>query len=271
MSHLEDIVKSCFWGPSEDKGPQQGPKPLARPSCLLMDPRDICPPQAPNLWVDFEIISPKILDPARMFIMWRGFHSANGCTKSAPVVCSSWTSNGFLRIIHSKVFILCFGNQYFIVILCFGNQHFVIILCFRNQRFVFLGLKIYWVHRRSPWALSRFLKIIHSKVFILCCRNQHSVLILCFRDQHSVFLGLKISPNGYSPRDLSRFLKIIHSNVFILCFKNQHYVITYALEISILSSSHVLANSNNVICPCLVRSEIYLISDRLDVWQMALG
>jgi hypothetical protein len=22
MSHLEDIVKSCFWGPSEDKGPQ---------------------------------------------------------------------------------------------------------------------------------------------------------------------------------------------------------------------------------------------------------
>jgi hypothetical protein len=40
---------------------------------------------------------------------------------------------------------------------------------------------------------------------------------------------------------------------------------SYALKISILSSSHVLASSNNVICPCLVRSEIYLIGDRLDV------
>jgi hypothetical protein len=28
----------------------------------------------------------------------------------------------------------------------------------------------------------------------------------------------------------------------------------------------LLANSNNVVCPCLVRFEIYLIGDRLDVW-----
>jgi hypothetical protein len=33
-----------------------------------------------------------------------------------------------------------------------------------------------------------------------------------------------------------------------------------------LSSFLALANSNNVICPCLVRFEIYLIGDRLDVW-----
>jgi hypothetical protein len=26
-----------------------GPRPRARPSCLLVDPRDICSPQAPNL------------------------------------------------------------------------------------------------------------------------------------------------------------------------------------------------------------------------------
>ena len=41
---------------------------------------------------------------------------------------------------------------------------------------------------------------------------------------------------------------------------------SYALEINILSSSYALANSNNVIYPCLVRSKIYLIGDRLDVW-----
>jgi hypothetical protein len=39
----------------------------------------------------------------------------------------------------------------------------------------------------------------------------------------------------------------------------------YALEISMLSSFHVLEN-NSAICPCPVRFEIYLISDRLDVW-----
>jgi hypothetical protein len=31
---------------------------------LLVDPGDICPPQAPDLWADFEINSPKILGPA---------------------------------------------------------------------------------------------------------------------------------------------------------------------------------------------------------------
>jgi hypothetical protein len=30
---------------------------------LSVDPGDICPPQAPDLWVDFEIIGPKILGP----------------------------------------------------------------------------------------------------------------------------------------------------------------------------------------------------------------
>jgi hypothetical protein len=34
---------------------------FVRSFILLMDPGDICPPQAPDLWVDFEIIGPKIL------------------------------------------------------------------------------------------------------------------------------------------------------------------------------------------------------------------
>jgi hypothetical protein len=50
-----------------------GLKPLARPFCLLVDPGDICPPQAPNLWVDFEIIIPKILGPARESVAWFPF------------------------------------------------------------------------------------------------------------------------------------------------------------------------------------------------------
>jgi hypothetical protein len=39
--------------------------PFVRSFILPVDPGDICPPQAPDLWVDFEIIGPKILGPAR--------------------------------------------------------------------------------------------------------------------------------------------------------------------------------------------------------------
>ena len=38
--------------------------PFVRSFILPVDPGDICPPQAPDLWVDFEIIGPKILGPA---------------------------------------------------------------------------------------------------------------------------------------------------------------------------------------------------------------
>jgi hypothetical protein len=45
-----------------------GPAGLSRgPFNLPVDPGDICPPQAPNLWVDFEINGPKILGPACSF------------------------------------------------------------------------------------------------------------------------------------------------------------------------------------------------------------
>jgi hypothetical protein len=37
---------------------------------LLVDPGDICPPQDPNLWVDFEIIYSKVLGPACGFAAW---------------------------------------------------------------------------------------------------------------------------------------------------------------------------------------------------------
>jgi hypothetical protein len=38
--------------------------PFVRSFILLVDPRDICPPHAPDLWADFEINGPTILGPA---------------------------------------------------------------------------------------------------------------------------------------------------------------------------------------------------------------
>jgi hypothetical protein len=38
--------------------------PFVRSFILLVDPGDICPPQAPDLWADFEINDPKIPGPA---------------------------------------------------------------------------------------------------------------------------------------------------------------------------------------------------------------
>jgi hypothetical protein len=43
--------------------------PFVRSFILLVDPRDICPPQAPDLWVDFEINGPMILGPASSLLI----------------------------------------------------------------------------------------------------------------------------------------------------------------------------------------------------------
>jgi hypothetical protein len=74
-----------------------GPRPHARPSCLLVDPGDICPPQAPNLWVDFEIIIPKILGLTHGFVIWHDFCFADGCTVGAPIGCSPRALSGFWK------------------------------------------------------------------------------------------------------------------------------------------------------------------------------
>jgi hypothetical protein len=43
--------------------------PFVRSFTLPVDPGDICPPQAPDLWVDFGIIGPKILGPTCRFCL----------------------------------------------------------------------------------------------------------------------------------------------------------------------------------------------------------
>jgi hypothetical protein len=60
----------CFAG-CPSPGPQKNDLtiylalgPFVRSFTLLVDPGDICPPQAPDLWVNLEVISPKILGPA---------------------------------------------------------------------------------------------------------------------------------------------------------------------------------------------------------------
>jgi hypothetical protein len=70
-----------------------GPRPFARPSSLPVDPGDICPPQAPNLWVDFELISPKILGLACGF----DFHFGDRRFKGAPVERCFWTLNDSVK------------------------------------------------------------------------------------------------------------------------------------------------------------------------------
>ncbi len=44
--------------------------PFGRSFISLVDPGDICPPQAPDLWVDLEVINPKIQGPKNDFLLF---------------------------------------------------------------------------------------------------------------------------------------------------------------------------------------------------------
>jgi hypothetical protein len=145
---------------------------------LPVDPGDICPPQAPDLWVDFEIIGPKILGPTcrlclrqEMLLGQSGendfllsssalLHSKSvvlphtcalevgisfcrtlnfiGCTGGAPNGCSPRASSGFWIIIHLKVFIR--NHFYFPLALWLEvSLVFNLALCLRSRHY--LGLK----------------------------------------------------------------------------------------------------------------------------------
>jgi hypothetical protein len=70
LSTLPSLKRSL--GPSEllfsnhlrIKLPARTLGPFVRSFTLLVDPGDIYPPQAPDLWVNLEVISPKIPGPA---------------------------------------------------------------------------------------------------------------------------------------------------------------------------------------------------------------
>jgi hypothetical protein len=68
--HQSGLLSTCF-ADCSSPGPRKNDLtiywalgPFVRSFTLLVDPGDICPPQAPDLWVNLEVISPKIPGPA---------------------------------------------------------------------------------------------------------------------------------------------------------------------------------------------------------------
>jgi len=68
--HQSGLMSICFAG-CLSPGPRKNDLtiywalgPFVRSFTLLVDPGDIYPPQAPDLWVNLEVISPKIPGPA---------------------------------------------------------------------------------------------------------------------------------------------------------------------------------------------------------------
>jgi hypothetical protein len=100
---------------------------FVRPSCLLVDPGDICPPQAPNLCVDFEIISPKIPGPACDF--------ENMSVKSLPLTLSDLVKTIFCHLL------LTLFNR----LLLYSSEIGVLLMLWRST-FCSQGLRIHWVH-----------------------------------------------------------------------------------------------------------------------------
>jgi hypothetical protein len=113
-----------------------GPKPFARSSSLLVDPGNICPPQAPNLWVDFEIIGPKILGPACSF--WFLIRNA---LKMGLSSCCFWTLSNSVKTIFCYPLLSLFIGLRFILqksVLCLGLMPW-------RSAFCSLGFRIHWV------------------------------------------------------------------------------------------------------------------------------
>jgi hypothetical protein len=68
--HQSGLMSTCF-ADCPSPGPRENDLtiywalgPFVRSFTLPVDPGDICPLQAPDLWVNFEVISPKIPGPA---------------------------------------------------------------------------------------------------------------------------------------------------------------------------------------------------------------
>jgi hypothetical protein len=68
--HQSGLMSICF-ADCPSPGPRKNDLtiywalgPFVRSFTLLVDPGDICPPQAPDLWVNLEVINPKIPGPA---------------------------------------------------------------------------------------------------------------------------------------------------------------------------------------------------------------
>ena len=73
--HQSGLVSTCF-ADCSSPGPRKNDLtiywalgPFVRSFTLLVDPGDIYPPQAPDLWVNLEVINPKIQGPKNDFLL----------------------------------------------------------------------------------------------------------------------------------------------------------------------------------------------------------
>jgi hypothetical protein len=70
VSHLLFFVGCLSLGPRKnDLTNYWALGPFVRPFTSLVDPGDIYPPQAPDLWVDLEVINSKIQGPKNDFLL----------------------------------------------------------------------------------------------------------------------------------------------------------------------------------------------------------
>jgi hypothetical protein len=94
--------------------------PFVRSLILLVDLRDIRPPQAPDLWVDFEITGPKIQGPACSFLIL-----IRNDSKISLSGHYFWTlSDPVKTIFYCLLPLLFFKTRCSVLSLCFGGQHF---------------------------------------------------------------------------------------------------------------------------------------------------
>ena len=121
--HQSGLMSICFAG-CLSPGPRKNDLtiywalgPFVRSFTLLVDPGDIYPPQAPDLWVNLEVISPKIPGPTC------------GCFEEErlPAVFS------------------CSDHSF--------DRSLVSCLCLRGRHFDLQDSELHWVHRRcTQWV-----------------------------------------------------------------------------------------------------------------------
>jgi hypothetical protein len=148
---------------------------------LLVDPGDICPPQAPNLWVDFEIIDSKVPGPACGFVAWLDFLY---CLLGALIGCSPSSFEWILEVIHSKVFIFMLLKS------TFWLQGIVNLLGASKVHLMGVAPELWVDFRSNPF------KGLHLYAFEI------SILASKYCESVGCTEG---APNGCSPRALSEF------------------------------------------------------------------
>jgi hypothetical protein len=121
--YVDPLHWSSLPGPLGDDVTNYGALgPFVRSFILLVDPGDICPPQAPDLWVDFEINGPMILGPASSLLILTRKHFGDKLARPT-LLNSEWSGK---TIFHCLLLLLLLEIWCSVSDSCFGGQHFVL-------------------------------------------------------------------------------------------------------------------------------------------------